>query len=108
MVLLLTVFQLHGVRQCTLTNTIFFPSHRLLSHITIVNTMDCGERGMNPVAMTSISPRKEYWQSLGSNQQPSVHKSGEEFILIYHTIKSFNDPNREPCRNIVGKRENAC
>ena len=38
--------------------------------------MDSGERGMNPVAMTIINPWKEYWQSRGSNQPPSVLKSG--------------------------------
>ena len=36
--------------------------------------MDSGERGMNPVAMTIINPRKEYWQSRGSNQRPPVLK----------------------------------
>ena len=35
--------------------TIFFPSHWLLSHITIVVTIDSSERGMNPVAMTIIN-----------------------------------------------------
>ena len=55
--------------------TIFFPSHWLLSHITIVETTENGERGVNPVAMTIINPRKEYWQSCGSNQCPSVLKS---------------------------------
>ena len=30
--------------------------------------MDSDETGMNPVAMTVISPRKEYWPSRGSNQ----------------------------------------
>ena len=45
--------------------TVFFlPSYWLLSHITIVETMDSDERGMNPAAMTIISPRKEYWPSL--------------------------------------------
>ena len=43
--------------------TIFFPSRWLLSHITIVETTDSGERGMNPVAMTIINPRKEYWST---------------------------------------------
>ena len=55
--------------------TIFFPSHWLFSHITIVETTDSGERGRNPVAMTIINPRKEYWPSRGSNQRPHVHKS---------------------------------
>ena len=30
---------------------------------------------MNPVAMTIISPQKEYWPSQGLNQQPPVLKS---------------------------------
>ena len=56
-------------------STIFFPSHWLLSLITIVETNDSGERGMNPVAMTIINPRKEFWLTLGSNQRPPVLKS---------------------------------
>ena len=36
-------------------HTIFFPSQWLPSHITIVETMDIGERGMNPVARTIIN-----------------------------------------------------
>ena len=36
----------------------FFQNHWLLSHITIVETMDNGERRMNPVAMTIICPQK--------------------------------------------------
>ena len=57
-------------------STIFFPSHWLLSHITIVETMDShGETGMNPVTMTIINPLKEYQPRQGLNQQPSVLKS---------------------------------
>ena len=41
-------------------HTIFSPSHWLFSHVTIVETMDSCERGINPVAMTIINPRKEY------------------------------------------------
>ena len=37
--------------------------------------MHSGERGINPVAMTIINPRTEYWPSHGSNQQPPVLKS---------------------------------
>ena len=37
--------------------------------------MDSSERGINPVAMTIIKPRKEYWLSRGSNQRPPVLKS---------------------------------
>ena len=35
--------------------TIFFQSHWLISNITIVETTDSGEKGMNPVAMTIIN-----------------------------------------------------
>ena len=38
-----------------------------VSHITVVETTDSGERGMNPVIMTIINPRKKYWPSRGSN-----------------------------------------
>ena len=54
---------------------IFFPSYWLLLHITIVETTDCGEKGMNPVAMTIINPWKEYWPNRESNQRPRVLKS---------------------------------
>ena len=43
--------------------TIFFPSHRLLSHINIIKTTDSIERGRNPVAMAIISPKKECFPS---------------------------------------------
>ena len=52
----------------------FFPSHRLLSHKTNVETMDSGETRMNPVTITIINPRKEYWPGRGSNQQLPVLK----------------------------------
>ena len=45
----LTVFQLHSGDQCTLSM-------------------------LNPVAMTIINPRKEFWSSRGSNQRPTVLK----------------------------------
>ena len=74
------VFQLYHSGQCTylcfpgviltVFCTIFFPSLLLLSHITIVETKNKRERGMNPVTMTFINPQKEYWPSRGSNQQP--------------------------------------
>ena len=47
--------------------TKLFPSHWLLSHITIVETTNGGERGINPVAMTTINPCKEYCPSQGSS-----------------------------------------
>ena len=48
---------------------------KLLLHITIVETMDCCERGMNSVSMTIINPWKEYCPSQGSNLSPPVLKS---------------------------------
>ena len=56
-------------------HTIFFPSHCLLSDITIMKTMDSKERGVNPVGIAIINPRKEYWRSWESNQWPPVLKS---------------------------------
>ena len=41
--------------------TTFFPNYWLLSDVTPVETMDSSERGMNPVSMTIVNPRKEYW-----------------------------------------------
>ena len=42
-------------------STIFFPSHWPLSHKTIVEAKNSAERGMNPIAVTIISSRKEHW-----------------------------------------------
>ena len=55
--------------------TVLFESHWLLSHITFVETMDSSKRGMNPVAMTIINPRKESLPSQGLNQGPPVLNS---------------------------------
>ena len=48
---------------------------------------------MNPVAMTIINPRKEYWPSRGSNQQPPVLKSATlltelwaRFIILWEDL----------------------
>ena len=41
----------------------------------MVETMHGDSRGMNPVAMTLVNPRKEYWPSRGSNKRPLVLKS---------------------------------
>ena len=38
-------------------------THNILSKTLAAFQMDSGERGMNPVAMTIINPRKEYWTS---------------------------------------------
>ena len=59
---------------------------------------------MNPVAMTIINHRKEYWQSLGSNQGPPLLKSatlstglsGSAFLSVCDSLE-----------NIMGKGENA-
>ena len=64
------------------SNTLFFPSHWLLSHITIFETRDSGERGMNPVAMTIINPRKEDWPSMGSPVLKSATLSTEQWGSI--------------------------
>ena len=58
-----------------LLRTMFFPSHWLLSNITIVETTLSGEGRRYPVAITIINPRKKYWLSRESNQRPPVLKS---------------------------------
>ena len=53
--------------------TIFYVSHWLLFHITIVETTDsCGRKKLNPATMIIINPSKEYWASRGWNQRPPV------------------------------------
>ena len=69
--------------------TIFFPSHWLLSHLTIVKTTDCGERGMNPVSLTAIDPRKEYWLSRGSNQRPPIHNIATLPSELWDSVNSM-------------------
>ena len=81
----LTVFQLYRGGQCNLSllswSFFFFNqcsaqySSQAAGCLTVVETTDSGERGMNPVAMTIINPRKEYWLNRGSNQRPPVLKS---------------------------------
>ena len=51
------------------------PSHWLRSHITIVERMNSGERGINSVVSTIIKPRKDYWPRPDSNEQPPVLKT---------------------------------
>ena len=60
-----------------LTSTLqnILPKPLVLPHVTIVEILDRSERRMNPVAMTIINPRKEYWLSQGSNHGPPVFKS---------------------------------
>ena len=40
-------------------STIFYSSYWLLSHITVVETMDSAEREINPLLMTFINRRKK-------------------------------------------------
>ena len=54
--------------------TIFFPSHWLLSDITIVETTDSGKRGMNPVAMTYRQSSKRILTEPGIEPAASYSK----------------------------------
>ena len=51
---------------------IFFPSHWLLSHMNIFETMNSNNRGINPLPTTVINSRKQYWPNQQSNHQPPV------------------------------------
>ena len=73
---------------CNVLRTIFFTSNCLLSHITIVQTMDSGERGMNSVAMAIINPWGEYLLSRGLNQRPPVLKFCTLPTELWGSIKS--------------------
>ena len=86
--------------------TIFFSSHWLLSHITIVETMDSSERGMNPVAMIIINPRKEYWPGRGIKPATLLTELCKKNIMkafaysmngayLYHSTPSLNYPEVE-------------
>ena len=55
--------------------TIFFSSHWLLSNISLIETMDSGERGINPVTINTMNPLKEYCPIRGLNQRPVVLQS---------------------------------
>ena len=76
--------------------TIFFPSHWLLSHQIIVETTDSIERGKNPVAMTIINPRKEYWPSRGSNERPPVRKSATLPTELWGSVRPCNPLPHNP------------
>ena len=49
---------------------------------------------MNPVTMTSIDPRKEYWSSRGSNQRPPVLKSATLLTELWGWAFEFYNPHR--------------
>ena len=91
-------------------HTIFFPTHQLLSHITIVETTVSTNRRMNLVAVTIINPWEKNWLSQVSNKRPLDLKSctlsaerhwvgcflrGHEvasinMILNHHSVALFN------------------
>ena len=70
--------------------------------------MDSVERGMNPVAMTIINPRKEYWPSRGSKQPPPVLKSTtlptELLGLCGLTLKQNDTIEDAPPGGLSGER----
>ena len=70
--------------------------------------MDSGGRGMNPVAMTIINPRKKYWPSRGSNQQPPVLKPctlPTELRGVAESMESDEREMRPVAINIVNDRK---
>ena len=56
--------------QVLCTIPVFYAKYWLLFHITIVETIDSADTGMNPVAVTIINPRKEFRPSRKLNQGP--------------------------------------
>ena len=87
-----TVFQLYRGGQCTypcfpgalLTSTlhnIFSKTMAAFTHNHCRNNRN-GERGINPVTMTIINPRKEYWLSRGSNQRPVLRSTTLPTLLL--------------------------
>ena len=68
--------------------------------------MDSGERGMNPVAMTFINPRREYWPSQGSNQGPVLKSAMLLTELWGLALKIYNPPANSLWKKNMGKREN--
>ena len=56
--------------------------------------MDSGERGMDPVAMTIINPRKEYWPSRGLNQRPVLKSAKLPTEVWGSAIKSKGFSNK--------------
>ena len=65
---------------------------------------------MNPVAMTIINTRKEYWPSRGSNQPPPVRKSSTLPTDLWARCFVFNDAEKMKkwaLSKHYGKRRNA-
>ena len=73
-------------------HTIFSKSLAAFPH---VGTTDSGARGMNPVAMTIINPRKEYWSSkkkiLGKNifSEPGIKPATFSSQVLYRYRLSY-------------------
>ena len=57
-----------------------FPGHWLISHITIVEAMDSGERGMNPVAMTILGKNTD---RAGDRTSDLLFSSPQRYRLSY-------------------------
>ena len=71
--------------------TIFFSSHWLLSHITIVETIDSGERGMNPAEMTIFNPQKKIFA------EPRIEPATSGSQVWYATNWARHCGNRRKC-----------
>ena len=93
--------------------TIFFQSLWLFSLITIVETMDSGERGMY-LQTTTYYPKTFTFSFKGQNTlwkkcwlpAPSpflTMLSGGIFLTLFHIILAFNDPEKEALRKHCGK-----
>ena len=79
--------------------TIFFSKPlTAFPHYHFLKTMDSGERGVNPIAMTIINPWKEYWPIWESNQLHPVLKSG--------MLQTELGGSAERVENILEKGEN--
>ena len=88
-------------------HTIFFPSHWLLSHKTIVKTMECDERRMNLISMTISNSQKDYQWPCGDGTSHLL------FSVLVH-FKAFANNSLHHAqmmivsgrvKNIVGKEE---
>ena len=65
----------------------------MLSHMTIVKTMDSGDRGMNPVEMTIVKPRKAYQPIRGSNKPTPVLKSATLPTQLWGSAEGIVKPS---------------
>ena len=92
--------------------TMFFPSQWLLFHITIVETTDSGERGMNPIAKTIINILGMNICRAGDLTSNLLFSSPQCYQLSYgaqppHSPDSLTTLYKKPFENIVGNTENA-